>query len=1583
MPSQADLQFTLKMVDNMSATLKQIQGSLAGMGNAASEAKSKLSTLAEVAENVGVAVGGFFASFELASKALEAADEVTSAMFRIQRAALMTTGQMNEFGEAIEEALSQTGGRASEREILGIAEAAAKVGVSGEDLAEFSEDLVKLGLNANGAGDMMATAIGQILNVTEDGTKGFRDYTNEIAMVSKVTGVATDSLVTHARALASATAASFLSKEAVTGLAVITDSLPGRFNSAAGAIQNIFASISSDSLGAREGIRQLSVATGESEAALRSLAQTNPVGLFEKILDRVHDLNGQRLAQDNFLAAFNIQGGEAERVIAQLSSKAGQLRDIISTQEKAKGNTDSIDDAANQSPRTFANSLTALQNAVDSVASDMGKLITPGVILFMDSITESVKAAKNAFDLLGEPLKTIIDYMLIFGGALGGLLKTYQVVKGLAGGIGELLGVEKIVEGTAALEKAEVAVKGVATAEEALATASIASSSKLGGIATLLAQGWKAVAVEIGAAALAFTALYDVAELFTSNAAKGHSFTDVMTGIGALTEKALGIKDGPNQRQLEESFKKQRDSGTGAYAYGAEYGQNENSSEDRQHRGSVDVTRRNNEAEAQAKAQEDAAKKAYDQVHTLDDTEQKAIVPGLQLRDAAKALDVYREALAKVLGMNEHDRKVANISDADVARLQEEAVLEARKADPIANQIRLGQLALDQTAATTRDLKDQVAVRDAINAAIEKDASVANDPEKLKAISAQVYEKTLIEANNAIQEQNISLDSQIAKLVTIGTAAQNALDITIKRAAFDREHGAGSFDSGGLADKERAAQTLQGGQTVVNQYLPQVAAAQKLKDAQEQINAAQKAGLITAQEAALAQQKLTADTLGAVSPLGEIVKNSQREVEYASVLGPLRDSEINALKTINDLKDKGVVFTQKDEAALKAALTTLNQDVAQLQNEQSSGFNGFVQKVGTIQDNLSNLQSSFADGLSSGIDAALTRNRNAFAAAGKAFGDAALKMGTNMVLSEVFKATGLAGPDKDLEKKIKGDQDAVQKIAQASMVINNANVTLNAQGAANLAAGAGVNPNDPTGKYNTTAAGNNPPNLTPEIGKTLGGQLGGTTLADGTVIPGGGTKPGGFGTGAGGSSTSGAPLTIGGGGTLAGGFGTGPGGSIISQSIAGATNAVNEAGASPGGFYAAARQHESTDRNIVNQGPGRPQDKAQGYYQFMPGTWKGLKAQHPELNLPDTPLEATKGQQTAAYEVFTRGNVQALQAGGVPINDKNVFMSSFLGSGGATKFIGNMGRNPNAPAAYDFPKEAANNRGVFYDPKTGAPKSYDQIYGNMTHTFSSQNTTGFGPNSSPIPSAAVIDQASKAAQAAPKTTNAAPIDVNISHVAGNPVSQTVTPSTDDTTSGAAGAIGNGLVNDAAKIPGASPYVAGFNALKSIFNSAGGSSGISSALSGATGAVGDAAGAASGGIGSLFSGLGSILGFLHSGGVVGPNMPTTNRVINPAIFATAKRYHDGLGDDEFPAILQQGERVLTASQDMRNTNAMSRLANAVSNQSSVANTEKPVVPGTNNFRMIVNTPDAPSFRRSSSQVMASMHASMSRAASKNR
>jgi hypothetical protein len=90
-------------------------------------------------------------------------------------------------------------------------------------------------------------------------------------------------------------------------------------------------------------------------------------------------------------------------------------------------------------------------------------------------------------------------------------------------------------------------------------------------------------------------------------------------------------------------------------------------------------------------------------------------------------------------------------------------------------------------------------------------------------------------------------------------------------------------------------------------------------------------------------------------------------------------------------------------------------------------------------------------------------------------------------------------------------------------------------------------------------------------------------------------------------------------------------------------------------------------------------------------------------------------------------------------------------------------------------------------------------------------------------------------------------------------------------------------------------------------------GIGGAQPGTTAATGSTA-APGGGFGfGLGGGGGFGFGMLpHTGGVPGVD-PLPVRIVNPKIFENARRLHDGLKSNEFPAILKKGEGVFTEGQ----------------------------------------------------------------------
>jgi len=151
---------------------------------------------------------------------------------------------------------------------------------------------------------------------------------------------------------------------------------------------------------------------------------------------------------------------------------------------------------------------------------------------------------------------------------------------------------------------------------------------------------------------------------------------------------------------------------------------------------------------------------------------------------------------------------------------------------------------------------------------------------------------------------------------------------------------------------------------------------------------------------------------------------------------------------------------------------------------------------------------------------------------------------------------------------------------------------------------------------------------------------------------------------------------------------------------------------------------------------------ATGLYQFIESTWLSMVKTHGGkyglgeyadkidmkngkpcvadcdreeiLNLRNDPEIAAlmAGEFTAGNRDFLTRNV------GGKIGPTELYFAHFMGAGGAAKFLNSRKINGDVTAAELFPAAAKANKNVFYDRKTGAARSLDEVYAFFDKKFS-------------------------------------------------------------------------------------------------------------------------------------------------------------------------------------------------------------------------------------------------------------------------
>lgn len=167
---------------------------------------------------------------------------------------------------------------------------------------------------------------------------------------------------------------------------------------------------------------------------------------------------------------------------------------------------------------------------------------------------------------------------------------------------------------------------------------------------------------------------------------------------------------------------------------------------------------------------------------------------------------------------------------------------------------------------------------------------------------------------------------------------------------------------------------------------------------------------------------------------------------------------------------------------------------------------------------------------------------------------------------------------------------------------------------------------------------------------------------------------------------------------------------------------------------------------------------AGGMFQFLDSTWKQMvKEMGKDYTLQDK-FDPKKSAEVMAY--FTQKQQKQLEGGiGRGATNTDLYMSHFLGAGGATKFINAMGRDPNQSAAALDPAAAKANKSIYYTQE-GKERSLKEVYNlmgqKMAKAEQAVDTGKWGGKEIPKTVAEIVTKGGTQVAQAPQTATPAP-----------------------------------------------------------------------------------------------------------------------------------------------------------------------------------------------------------------------------------
>lgn len=515
--------------NQLEATNKAIQEApayITTLKDAFDNAKNSMTELGKTYSDVGKQMSMYItapiaAGFGVATKsAIDWESNLTSVLKTVDLYD-RETGKLIISQEELSKSLKEIGHRtmATKDDIAAVAEIAGQLGVSADNVAAFTEEMIKLGDSTNLTADEAATNIARILNITKGGNYNIDDvrrFGSAIVDLGNNYATTEQEIALMANRLAAGGTIAHLSTADILGLATAMSSVGIRAEAGGTAMTQTLNAIEKAVAGVSENsekkLQKMAEIAGMSAEEFSNAWKNDPQKALVGFLSGLGDLEEQGESAVLVLDELDMSGVRQSNMLKALALASEILTGAVKDSNEAwNGSRNYLDEEAQKRYETTAAKIQQMKNAWDDLAIVVGDKLLP----VFENVTEMLKG-------LAEWLEGVDPTIVSMGVAIGGVVATIGPLL-LIGGklltfIGKLsaaLQVAQGVSGVGGLATALGTGTGGLTTAATGASAALAGVNGAGGLVASITSLGAVVGLEAAglmAFATAIAALFDITE---------------------------------------------------------------------------------------------------------------------------------------------------------------------------------------------------------------------------------------------------------------------------------------------------------------------------------------------------------------------------------------------------------------------------------------------------------------------------------------------------------------------------------------------------------------------------------------------------------------------------------------------------------------------------------------------------------------------------------------------------------------------------------------------------------------------------------------------------------------------------------------------------------------------------------------------------------------------------------------------------------------------------------------------------------------------------------------------------------------
>jgi len=381
------------------------------------KSKETQQILAKVAKLSAVAFTGLVAVIGGLTKAYA---DYETALVGVGKTTDISGKKLKSFGKEFQQLSKEI--PISTNELLGIAQAAGQLGVTGEkNLLKFTDTIAKLGVATDLTGEEAATALTRILTVTGEGIETIDTFGSVIVALGNNFAATESEIVRMTNELSRSTTIFGVSAAEAAALGTAMRSVGIQAQLGGSVVGKAFLKIGKAVDKGGKQFKLLEKLTGLTGDTLKQTFKEDATKVFQSFVEGLGSLEGGAIEITNALEQFGLRGDEVNKVLPVLAENSALVGRALETAAKETRNATALNKEAAAAFATINSNIQRTKNTMLVAAVVMGEKLAPAVNSLLDVVQDVANAISETDDETLEFIATLLKWATVAAGIAAGM----------------------------------------------------------------------------------------------------------------------------------------------------------------------------------------------------------------------------------------------------------------------------------------------------------------------------------------------------------------------------------------------------------------------------------------------------------------------------------------------------------------------------------------------------------------------------------------------------------------------------------------------------------------------------------------------------------------------------------------------------------------------------------------------------------------------------------------------------------------------------------------------------------------------------------------------------------------------------------------------------------------------------------------------------------------------------------------------------------------------------------------------------------------------------------------------------------